>query len=94
MKYECKHAYEMVGIPYIMCGRESKPSAMERRDMYHSLCPYQRFCGKRQCAVLLPEWTRCKKNAAEAAQKAEETALHDGAAASTPKKKSAQKGKK
>lgn len=59
--YECKKAYFMDGTPYIVCGLEPKPDENDKANIYHSLCPYQRFCGERRCAVMLPEWRDCKK---------------------------------
>ncbi len=94
MNYECKHAYETADIPYILCDREPQPSTMSKRDAYHSLCPYQRFCGQRQCAVLLPEWKHCKKNVAVQPQESTDRLLDGEPTADTPKKKSAQKRKK
>lgn len=94
MKYECREAYGMDGIPYIVCAREPKPTGTDKQAMYHALCPYQRFCGEKRCAVLLPEWTRCKKNAAAKAQEAARAPLTPGTTAEPPKKKSAQKRRK
>lgn len=94
MKYECREAYGMDGIPYIVCAREPKPTGMDKQAMYHALCPYQRFCGEKRCAVLLPEWTRCKKNAAAKAQEAARAPLPPDTTAEPPKKKSAQKRRK
>lgn len=94
MKYECREAYAMDGIPYIVCARELKPTGTDKQAMYHALCPYQRFCGEKRCAVLLPEWTRCKKNAAAKAQEAARAPLTPDTTAEPPKKKSAQKRRK
>lgn len=94
MKYECREAYAMDGIPYIVCAREPKPTGTDKQAMYHALCPYQRFCGEKRCAVLMPEWTRCKKNAAAKAQEAARAPLMPDTTAEPPKKKSAQKRRK
>ena len=94
MKYECIHAREADGIPYIVCDREPIPSPADKKNMYHSLCPYQRFCGQKRCAVLLPEWKRCKKNAAEEAQKAAESATAAERTVGAGEKKSTQKRRK
>lgn len=94
MKYECREAYAMDGIPYIVCAREPKPTGTDKQAMYHALCPYQRFCGEKRCAVLLPEWTRCKKNAAAKAQEAARAPLTPDTTTEPPKKKSAQKRRK
>lgn len=94
MKYECREAYGMDGIPYIVCAREPKPTGTDKQAIYHALCPYQRFCGEKRCAVLLPEWTRCKKNAAAKAQEAARAPLTPDKTAEPPKKKSAQKRRK
>lgn len=55
MNYACQKAYDIDNIPYILCGREPRPAVADKANMYHALCPYQRFCGERKCAVLLPE---------------------------------------
>ena len=94
MKYDCTHAREADGIPYIICDREPKPSAVDKQNLYHSLCPYQRFCGQKGCAVLLPEWAQCKKNAADKPQEGAETPAAAKAGTDTPAKKSAQKRRK
>ena len=94
MKYECTHAREADGIPYIICDREPKPSAVDKQNLYHSLCPYQRFCGQKRCAVLLPEWVRCKKNAANKPQEGAGTPIAAKVGTDTPAKKSAQKRRK
>ena len=94
MKYECKHAYEADGIPYIVCGREPKLSAVDKQNLYHSLCPYQRFCGQKRCAVLLPEWVHCKKNAAEKPPEATEEPVATEVGTDISDKKSTQKRKK
>ena len=87
MKYECREAYAMDGIPYIACAREPKPTGTDKQAMYHALCPYQRFCGEKRCAVLLPEWTRCKKNAAAKAQEAARAPLRRTRPQSRPKRR-------
>lgn len=94
MKYECTHAREVNGIPYIVCDREPKPSTVDKQNLYHSLCPYQRFCGQKRCAVLLPEWAQCKKNAADKPQESVEKPVVAKVGADTPAKKSAQKRRK
>ena len=94
MKYECTHAREADGIPYIICDREPKPSAVDKQNLYHSLCPYQRFCGQKRCAVLLPEWVRCKKNAADKPQESAGKPVVAKAGADTLAKKSVQKRRK
>lgn len=95
MKYECTHAREADGIPYIICDREPPPSAVDKQNLYHSLCPYQRFCGQKRCAVLLPEWAQCKKNAADKPQESvEKPVAVKAGGADTPAKKSAQKRRK
>ena len=90
MKYECVHAREAEGIPYIVCDREPRPSTANKQEMYHALCPYQRFCGQKRCAVLLPEWIQCVKNAAEKPQERSKKKT----SADIPAKKSAQKRRK
>lgn len=94
MKYECKHAYEAEEIPYIVCDREPKPSTVDKSNLYHSLCPYQRFCGKKQCAVLLPAWERCKKNATDKPQNEAGDVSPTIAVTDKTKNKSQQKRKK
>ena len=94
MNYACKKAYDMGGTPYILCGREPRPAATDKTSLYHALCPYQRFCSEQKCAVLLPEWEHCPKNAAESAQKAAEATIAAETSTDTTTKKSAQKRKK
>lgn len=94
MNYACQKAYDIDNIPYILCGREPRPAVADKANMYHALCPYQRFCGEKKCAVLLPEWERCSKNAAESALKAAERTEAAAAGKDTPVKKSAQKRRK
>jgi hypothetical protein len=70
------------------------PSAVDKQNLYHSLCPYQRFCGQKRCAVLLPEWAQCKKNAANKPQEGAGTPIAAKVSTDTPAKKSAQKRRK
>ncbi len=94
MKYECVHAREAEGIPYIVCDREPRPSTVNKQEMYHALCPYQRFCGQKRCAVLLPEWKQCVKNATEKPQEGAGALKEEKAGTVAPAKKSAQKRRK
>lgn len=94
MKYECVHARETEGIPYIVCDREPSPSTVNKQEMYHALCPYQRFCGQKRCAVLLPEWIQCVKNATERPQEGAGALKGEKSSADIPAKKSAQKRRK
>lgn len=87
--YECKKAYSIDGIPYIVCGIEPRPTSNDKSNLYHSLCPYQRFCGEKRCAVLLPAWRHCKKIACQPPQEATndvKTATEAGAAKKSRKK--------
>lgn len=94
MNYACQKAYDIDNIPYILCGREPRPAVADKANMYHALCPYQRFCGEKKCAVLLPEWEHCPKNAAENDQKAARRAEAVVTSADTSEKKSVQKRRK
>lgn len=65
MKYECEHAYDMNNIPYILCKKENAP--LDKADIYHNLCPHQRMCGEKRCAILTEGWVGCKKRAEQEA---------------------------
>lgn len=62
MKHECKHAYEIDGVNYLLCDREARPTPGDMKAVSHATCPHQRFCASRRCAVLLPVWKDCFKN--------------------------------
>lgn len=62
MSYECKHAYSRDDVPYILCDREKAPAKGNQKDISHACCPFQRFCGTRNCKVLTAQWTGCLKN--------------------------------
>lgn len=66
MKYECKHAYRRENMPYILCSKEKTP--LNKADIYHSLCPHQRFCAEKNCAILTETWAGCKKHSTQAPQ--------------------------
>lgn len=89
--YECKKAYSIDGIPYIVCGLAPRPASNDKSTLYHSLCPYQRFCGEKRCAVLLPEWRSCKRLASQTPQETARTEAPATGASITTAKKSRRK---
>lgn len=102
MKYECEHAYSRDDIPYILCDREKKPDRNNRKDISGACCPFQRFCGTKNCKVLTEQWAGCLKNRINAdtegvmeAKAVEKTAeVTDGTEAKEPPRKKGSKKKK
>lgn len=102
MKYECEHAYSRDDIPYILCDREKKPDRNKQKEISGACCPFQRFCGTRNCKVLTEQWAGCLKNKkdtdaagvmeAKAAEKAE-ASIPKATAEAAPRKKNTKKSK-
>lgn len=88
MKYECPHAYSKDNIPYILCRREVEPNPNNQKEISHSACPHQRFCGTKRCTVLTPMWVGCLKN------KMDTNTAEVLASKATPKKTSRKKDSK
>lgn len=102
MKYECEHAYSRDDIPYILCDREKVPKRNQQKEISGACCPFQRFCGTKNCKVLTQQWAGCLKNKkdtnaegvmeAKAAEKVE-IAEKKATEAEVSKKKSSKKTK-
>lgn len=102
MKYECEHAYSRDDIPYILCDREKKPDRNNQKEISGSCCPFQRFCGTKNCKVLTEQWAGCLKNRMDtdtkgvmetkAAEKTDEKAV-EAEVKDLPRKKSGKKRK-
>lgn len=58
---ECKHAYFMDGIEYVLCNKEKKPEKTTLKECAKAMCLYQRYCPQVRACALKPEWRECNK---------------------------------
>lgn len=58
---ECKHAYKMRGVRYILCEKTGRPDAENPMEVAHAMCGHQRFCPDAHCCTLLPTWRECMR---------------------------------
>lgn len=58
---DCKHAYFLDGVPYVLCDFEGHPRTKKNNEVAPRMCPYQRFCPNIRACALLPEWVNCHK---------------------------------
>lgn len=57
---ECRYAYKMNGVNYVMCKALGTPNSSKMQDTAKYMCGHQRFCGKVQDCSLLPTWRDCR----------------------------------
>lgn len=73
---ECSHAYLEKNIDYLLCDLEPKPNRLNRKDLFHAVCPHQAHCPKANCHKLTASWVKCVK-LAEANQTAYDEVLDE-----------------
>lgn len=58
---DCKHAYLMRGIDYVLCDFDPRPNPKNKRDVCHAMCAHQKYCGSIMRCALLPSWIECAR---------------------------------
>lgn len=58
---DCKHAYFLDGVQYVLCDCEGQPKKKKLDEITKHMCGYQRFCPNIRACALLPEWVNCSK---------------------------------
>lgn len=63
---DCKNAYLLNGVDYILCRKVQKPDAKDRKAVAHALCAHQKFCPQKGCHTMEAGWESCKRLISEA----------------------------
>ena len=79
---ECKNAYMLGRIPYVLCRKEASPQENDRKSIFHAMCAHQAACPAQNCHKLTGSWPQCAKlRDAEPVKKAAAESAEDHAAA-------------
>ena len=88
---DCKNAYLMQNIPYVLCRIENQPDGKDRRELFHAMCIHQEECPRQNCHKLTPGWVSCVK-LARTPQDGARVAFGAETTTRTAVRKSAQRG--